>query len=431
MNPLSSGIDVNGIVSALMDVEKISLGRMEKSKSLCDWQLNNYTHLNGLLKRFTESVDDINTILNNTALQANSSDDAVISAAVSGKSAAVGSYNVVVKQLAAANQIASAPFAAKDTALNFTDSLTIQTGTENFTLSIASNDTLETIRNNINISANNKSVNASILSTTARDGITAEFRLILTSKQTGASQAINLSGSGLEDLSLTNEISLAQDAVLTFDGFEVVRSVNTFADLVDGITISLNSVNNATLNILPDNNNKIANIKKGISSAIDNYNAIIDLIDKNQSTKSLRDNTYAVIKSQLTNTIKTWLDFGVKTAPSSKLLNDDGIEYVTTGKLVFDDKFFDLDRISFIPNLQEIVTNITKDDGIISSGEKLVKQQESTIEKRINHEQLRLDLVKERLIKQYAALDSFVQHYQQISGFLDRQIEAMNHIYSR
>ncbi len=449
MNALSSGIDVNAMVSALMDLEKIPLGRLEKSKTVYDSQLSNYTHLTNLLTKFTDSIANIETMLSTHSYKANSSNEQVLSAALSGNVFSAGVYTVDITQLATAHQLASTVFPAKDNALNIAGTLNIATGSDNFSLTINSDDTLEKIRDHINTSFNNKGVNASILATTAVDG-SAEFRLVLTSKETGLTQQMTLSGDSLilASLDITNTLSTANDASFTIDGLNVVRSSNTISDLLDGITLTLNAQSSATLTLSPDNINQADNIKKGLMSVVDAYNALIDLIDRNESTTSTRDSTYGSIKLRLRNTmeqslgegsIQTWLDMGIKTASSTKLTNDNGVEYFTTGKLKVDDALcsaainehyqsigdFFTTTDGFISTMRTTIDNVRKEGGIISNRESNIKHQEKVLDHKIDREESRLETQKENLTKQYAALNTYIQHYQQISNFLEQQLDAL------
>ena len=450
---LSSGLDVNAMVSALMDVEKIQLGRLEKAKTAYDSQLSNLTRVTNLLNKFTESIDNIDTLFKTHAFKASSSNEHVFSALLSGNVVSAGVYTVNITQLAAAHQLASTVYTAKDAPLTLDGTLNITTGSEGFTLTMSPTDTLENIRDHINNSFNNKSVNASILATTAVDG-SAEFRLMLTSRETGLTQQIQLSGDMLVALDLTHELTAANDAAFTFDGFDVVRSSNTISDLLDGVTLTLGSQSSATLTIAPDNMNQAENLKKGISSVVDAYNAIVDLIDTNQSTRSTRDNAYGLIKSRLRNTmeqslgegdIKTWLDLGIKTAASTKSYNIDGVEYVISGKLKVDDKLcsaaindhyqaisdFFTSSNGFIATMHTAIATVQDEGGVISLRQNNINKQEYTLEKKINREESRLDARKESLTKQYAALDTYIQHYQQISSFLEQQLDSMKPARSR
>ncbi len=450
---ISSGLDVNAMVSALMDVEKIPLSRLEKSKTTYDSQLSNLTRISNLLNKFTDSINNIDTLLNTQAFKASSSDEHVLNALLSGKVVSAGVYTVDITQLATAHQLASTVYTAKDAALNIDGALDITTGSDSFTLTIDPTDTLENLRDHINNSFNNKGVNASILATTAVNG-SAEFRLILTSKETGLAQQMSLSGSALAALDLTNELTAANDAAFTFDGFNVARSSNTISDLLDGITLTLGAQTSATLTISPDNTNQAENLKKGLTSVVDAYNAIIDLIDTNQSATSTRDNAYSTIKSRLRNTmeqslgdgdIKTWLDLGVKTAASTKSYNTDGVEYVISGKFKVDDAlnsaaindhyqaisdFFTATN-GFIATMQTTIDGVQKQGGVISERQNTINHQESVLDQKISREESRLDTRKESLTKQYAALDMYIQHYQQISNFLEQQLDSMKLTHSR
>ncbi len=452
---LSSGLDVNSIVAAMMDVEKITLQRMSKTKAMYDRQLNNYQQATSLVNQFSTAVDNLDSAFKSSLMKITSSDETAVSAVVSGNAESTGTHTIEISQLATASQIASKAFSTRDQALGIQGTVEMTTGENSFTLDIDPLDTMENIRDHINYALDNQSATASILATTANDGVTPEFRLILTSQQTGLAQALVLSGDAPGALDLTDELAAASDAMFTFDGFDVVRSTNTISDLLDGLTLTLGSANsNVVLTLAPDTINQAENVKKGISGVVDAYNALVDLIDKNQSTKSLRDGTYSLIKLHLQNTmtqvmgssaIKSWVDMGVVTAPTTTLVNEDGVDYVSTGKLKIDDDLFaaamqnnyhgirDFFTASggFIATAQAAVTDVTQEGGTISAREGIITQQENVVVHRMEREEDRLDTVKEKLIRQYAALDTFIQLYQQISNFLEQQIESMNHFRSR
>ena len=56
----------------------------------------------------------------------------------------------------------------------------------------------------------------------------------------------------------------------------------------------------------------------------------------------------------------------------------------------------------------------TESSGTISNREAIINSQERFLDDRVMHESDRLDSVRTNLIKQYSALDSYIQHYQQI-----------------
>lgn len=455
INSMSSGIDVNAIVTSLMDVEQLQLARLSKTRSLYELQLKNYTHFNGLLKAFSDSTSHVKSVFNSHSYKVSSSDTNVLNAVLTGKSISPGSHTIITDTLAQAHQIASSAFTTKDTALNLIGDLTIQTDAKQFTLTINASDTLETLRDNINTSLNNQGVSAAILATNGADG-SAEYRLVLTSKETGLANQMQLSGTGLSLLNLNHEITQAQNATFRFDGFDVVRANNTVSDLLDGITFTLNAAHSsATLAITEDRDNKNSSINNAVKAFVDAYNAVIDTVDKNQSSQTLRDNTYSLVKLRLENTMKQAIgntdinilaDIGITIAASQTLLNDDGVEYVSTGKLTVDTQklatllesnyndvaaFFTTANTGFISHLSNVLIDINKEGGNISSREKIIHQQELQLDNRMGREESRLDVVKEHLIKQYSTLNTFVQRYQQMSNFLEQQLASLSNSYKK
>jgi flagellar hook-associated protein 2 len=451
-SPISSGIDVNTIVSSLMETEKLQLSRLSQSRNLYETQLNQYGKLNALIKQFSDSLDNLTAVLNTNIYKVSSSDNNVVSTILTSGKAAPGQHSLEITQLAKSHQLSSTSFSTRNAALGVSGTLNLSTGTENFSLSINSGDSLEKIRDNINISQNNQGISASILATTSNSG-TPEFRLILSAKETGVANEITLSGNASSQLDLTHVISAPQDAMIKFDGFNVTRSSNTISDLLDGITLTLNKENSsATINILPDNENRTTNTKTAITTLVNNYNGIIDLIDKNQSTSSLRDGTYSLVKMRLKNTLElptgvgNFLDIGMKTAAATKLYNNEGVEYVSAGKLALDDAFltdylqnnfetakafFTEPGQGFIAHFTQVLTDITKEGGNVTAREKIIKQQENAVDQRIGREESRLDTVKTNLTRRYSELNTFIQHYQQLSNYLEQQLDSLSNIYKK
>lgn len=448
-NSIGNSIDVNAIVSSYMEVEKLRVSRLEKTRSEYEFQLANYDQFSAWLKKFSQTIDNINAVINTNSYKISSSNNAVLSAVLTGNNVSPSQYTVNATQLAQAQQISSSVFTSSESALGLADNLDIQLSSNSFSLTISASDSLETIRDNINKSANNPGLTATILSTTSNTG-TAEYRLLLTSSQTGLANQMQISGGAEISLGLTNEIKTAQDALFTFNGFPVTRSSNTVSDLLDGITFTLNAASTATIDISADNANKNDNIKNSLHSLVDTYNALIEIIDKNQSSKILRDSTYSTIKLSLQNTmtrllgtgsVQNLIDIGVKTAEAHPSYNDEGVEYVSTGKLVIDDSelsaalynnyddiksFFTNSSTGFVAQFKDTLYEISKPGGNVSIREQTIKEQESGIDNKISWEESRLDFVKEKLTQQYSALNLFIQHYQQISSFLEQQLNQFD-----
>src|SRR5690606_35927819 len=67
---------------------------------------------------------------------------------------------------------------------------------------------------------------------------TDEFKLTLTSKETGVANQINIEGDLAGTLAFT-ETQAAQDAELKINGLTVTRSSNIIKDVIQGVTLEL------------------------------------------------------------------------------------------------------------------------------------------------------------------------------------------------
>ena len=79
----------------------------------------------------------------------------------------------------------------------------------------------------------------------------------------------------------------------------------------------------------------------------------------------------------------------------------------------------------FIKKMQGVVDNLGLAGGPILTRENNITNQESIVDQRIVREDARLENTKKNLMKQYSALDLFIQHYQQIGNFLEQQIDSL------
>jgi flagellar hook-associated protein 2 len=449
-NFMSTGIDVKTIVSSLMDIEKLSLGRLKKSQSILDNQLKSYDQLTSLLNKFSQSSHDIHDLFTRNSCSIQSSNSNAVIAALSDNNVAPGDHLIEITQLAQAHQVASQAFGTKDSALNTNGTLTVQAGATNLSVTIDGFDSLEEIRDKINHAANNTALTASIITSTAASGAT-EYRLMLSSRATGLSNALQISGDNPDFLNLSYEISAAQDAQFTVDKLNVVSASNTISNALEGVVFTLNAKNSsATLHISADNSNKKDALKSALQGFVDNYNSIIDSLDYNQATRNLRDSSYSLIKLRLEKTleatignggIKNLYDLGIKMAEADKEYNSDGVEYISSGKLVIDDdkmnkllsnrledfsQFFVNNSSGLDVNIQNTLTDISKIGGIVYTREGSIKSQESRLSNRMDREQYRLEKVEENLTKRYSDLNIYVQKYQQMGNFIAQQLESLN-----
>jgi flagellar hook-associated protein 2 len=301
---------------------------------------------------------------------ASATDPSVLTASASGTNgkAVPGSYSVEVQQLAQQQKIRTDGFASTSTMVG-SGTLTIQYGTydsgsNSFTLNNAkpaqtvtidpANNTLSGVRDAIN--AANIGVSATIIN----DG--ASNRLVMTSKDTGASSSIKISvgdgdgndldASGLSRLAFDPtaaagagknmaEVQSGQDAKLKIDGIAISKPSNTIADAIEGVTLNLlksNAGSPTTLTVGRD----AAGVKASVEAFAKAYNnvsqTLAGLSAYNATTKTgaalQGDSTTLSIQSRLRATLSAVVGGGVAGGFSS--LSEIGVAFQKDGTLALD-----------------------------------------------------------------------------------------------
>lgn len=144
------------------------------------------------------------------------------------------------------------------------------------------------IRDAINAAPDNKGVTASIINVDDGVGGTVS-RLVLTSNNTGTTNELTVTASdddgnntdatGLSQLISSNmlETSVAQDALVKINGFDVTRPSNTITDAVDGLTLNLKAASPGTPVSVGVSLDKSA-ISKTVGEFVDAYNKLGSVI---------------------------------------------------------------------------------------------------------------------------------------------------------
>ncbi|HVW64896.1 MAG TPA: flagellar filament capping protein FliD [Nitrosospira sp.] len=368
---IGSNLDVDGIVSQLMTVERQPLALLQKREADYQAKLSAYGSLKGSLAAFQTAMQGLADGSKFQAATASAADSSVLTASASGAGgkAVPGSYSVEVQQLAQQQKIRSDGFATPSTVVG-SGTLTIQYGTydsnsNTFTLNNAkpaqtvtidpANNTLSGVRDAIN--AANIGVSATIIN----DG--ASNRLVMTSKDTGASSSIKISvsdsdgndldASGLSQLAFDPtvaagtgknmaEVQSGQDAKLKIDGIDISKPSNTITDAIEGVTLNLlksNTGSPTTLTVGRD----VAGVKASVEAFVKAYNnvsqTLASLSAYNAGTKTgaalQGDSTTLSIQSRIRATLSAAVGGGVAGSGLSSL-SDIGVAFQKDGTLALD-----------------------------------------------------------------------------------------------
>ena len=187
---IGSGLDIDSLVAKLVAAERSGQQtRIDTKKGKLTEQFSAMGQLMGGMSAFQSSLNSLVSAGSFNSRKVSVSDEKAFTAKA-GPSAAAGSYDVQVEQLAKASQLGSDAFALASTKVG-TGTLTISVGASSFSIDvIEGGNSVANIRDAINKSSANKGVQASLL--TDVEGT----HLVLTSTKTGANHALKVAASG-------------------------------------------------------------------------------------------------------------------------------------------------------------------------------------------------------------------------------------------
>lgn len=449
---IGSGLDVNTIVSQLVQAEKAPAQNQIDSQRA---NLTTQTSALGTLKSLLASLQSSLASLANgsafTAYTATSSDTDSFTA-TAGASAMPGSYQIDVQQLAAAQKLTSGAFASA--AAVGTGTLTIAVGSASINVDIDStNNTLAGIRDAINNASGNPGVSATIVHATDGD------HLVLNSTQTGVANAFSISTSGgdggLDALTwdaatstgnLTQQTA-ASDAKVDIDGFTSTSSNNVIAGAIDGITLNLASANpgdTQTLTVGRDNAS-IQNVVQGFVTAYNNFAkgaaqlASYDPVAKTAGPM-LGNSTLMNIRSQLAMTLTNVVSGNSATlntlAAIGIQMQADGTLQVNSGTLSAalnnqpDQAASLFDGTSgYGTKLNSLLTGYLGSGGLLDNINSSLTQQGKQLDQQQSSLDDRMQSVQKRYMAQFTALDVTMSQMNQTSTFLTSQLSMLSNMY--
>jgi flagellar hook-associated protein 2 len=269
---IGSGLDIDSLVSKLVAAERSSgQTRIDTKKGKLTEQFSAMAQLMGGMSAFQASLNSLVSSNSFKSRNVTLSDDAAFTAKAT-SSAAAGSYDVQVKQLAKAAQLGSDAFGSASAAVG-TGTLTIAVGASSFSIEVgAGGNSLANIRDAINKSAKNTGVQASLL--TDVEGT----HLVLTSMKTGADRALTVTASGgdgglkkFENMEVRSE---AQDAIVFVSGYEIHSGSNTVSNAIEGVTLTLKAPTEEGSTVLLGVERDDAAIQDAAKKFVDSYNSL-------------------------------------------------------------------------------------------------------------------------------------------------------------
>lgn len=442
---IGSGLDVESIIASLIAVESQPIVSLQQRKSEIDVKISAYGQIKSQLDAFQTQAEKLTDESLFSKVAVTSSDTDVLTVTADDSQAA-GTYTVNVTNLAKAQILDSVAFADAETVVG-EGQLNISSGSESFSLTIDStNSTLAGIRDAINNSADNEFLSASIINT---DG---GSRLVLANNNTGVTNTIEITVTGDSDGNDTdaaglstlvyqatgiqnlNETQAAEDSVFTINGYSVTSESNSVSDVIEGITLNLNTVGTSTVTVTND----ISTLENELSALVNIYNVTIAQNNQLKADALSGDTFLLSVERSLRNVIN-----------QKFTTSDTEVDYIFDLGLTFDDEgvlSLDTDKFSdalaanstavkelltdsetgFAQILEDTLNGFTETEGIIDSKTDSFTSQIESIDDRILNINFRLNLTETRLRAQFTSLDTFIGSSIQTSTFLANNLSNFN-----
>lgn len=433
---LVTGLDTANIIQQLLNAERAPVRRLESTKSSIQKTVDAYNELNTKFTAARDAADKLSGALDWDERTAESSDDFVVSATVTGTPAA-GSMSFSVTALAATHSLVSASSFAADTA----DVTNGQDITVNGTVVPASSFGSGTIAE---VAA---AINA------ADTGVTAgtvqvspgQYRLQLTSNTGGATGAFTADSADLGGFGVVTQGIDATIRVGTGPAaYDVTSAKNTFTDVLPGLSFTARALGDATITVSNDAEgiaDKVESMVKAMNEAV-TYIASRSKYDQATKTKGLfvGSSLPATLRGDLTNAL-------INPVSGSSLVGKSvGIETDRNGAISFDRDAF-LAAYAADPSAVEAFFSGngtgTEDDGVaervslmaeaatrldtgpIATAISSRKSNMESIDDRIEGWNVRLELRETALRRQFSNLETTLGRLQQQGQWLNGQLAGL------
>lgn len=327
-----TGIDYATLIEAKVNARLAKADRIDTKITANEAKITAYTDLQDKLQAVNDAIDGLRNRSVSTGASSNLfgqrtayvGDDDVFSATVDDDTE-VGTYSVMVQQLATKHKIAADAVGSKTDALGYSGSFTLQAADGSaVTIQVESDDSLTDLRDAINANKSTSGVTASIVQVSD-----SSYQLILTANDTGEEISLTDGGDGvLSSLGLTNsdgaiknELVAVQDAIVEIDGVSITRSSNTIDDAIEGVTLNLYSASPDTA-VSMEVSTDLSSIKSAITSFVDAYNDYRDFVLTQQATTS--DGTASSDATLFSDSLLRQIVRSVNSALNTSITTDDG-----------------------------------------------------------------------------------------------------------
>lgn len=437
---LGSGIDFSAIADAIIAQRTRPVTQLQNRRATMNDRASALKDLNARLITLTEAAKALADRSLGQGRAATSSAASVV-AATATESAAFGSISLEVTRLASALSQGSRTYASAASPVLANGAaeavFELRKGGAGAGVEIRideSNNTLAGLRDQIN--AAGAGVSAQIVDVT---GAGTEFKLVLTSTDTGASVRVELvettsTGTGADlDLRTLNSIGdppdhTLLDAAINVNGLAVTRSSNTVSDLVSGVTFNLKGAGAATVNVAADT----SALADKLSAFVNAYNRVQDFVAAQYAPNSngnpggvlVGDATLVNVQRQLRDALAAT---SASNGGSFSSLAEIGVGRDSAGKLTLDRTVLDEKLKSSLADVRALLSGKTENEtglanlihetsdglsdkisGVVQMAIDGYAASVKSLDKSIAAQQERIEALRLSLTRQFAAADAAI-----------------------
>jgi len=276
---LSSGYDYDSMVEELVAARRVPIDNKQTELEELDYDLGAWAEVQSEASELMDTLDTLRgyELWRNATVD---SSNTYVAEATAATAATEQTYSLTVTKIATAQSLSSDEL---DTSTDLISAGYVSEGDvfeiEGQQITIASGETLSSLRTKINDAASDMSDDARV------QAAIIDNRLVLTRENTGAADIVlsDVTGTALQGLgvlddsgSYVHENTKGTDAEFSVNGISVTRSSNKeITDVIEGITLTLKDTGTTTLEVHPDREA----VKTAILDFVEKYNAFAEQVD--------------------------------------------------------------------------------------------------------------------------------------------------------
>ncbi len=360
-------------------------------------------------------------------------------------------FTLSVITLATKEIVESGDFGAEDELIADTDGvMTLNVDGKDFDIPYTTTTTLKDLKALINGVAGEK-VDATIVQINSGD-----FRLFISSVDTGSNQAISISDNGgltnAADKNLINDMSTIQDGInseFKFNGQLISRESNKIDDLITGLDITLKETGTSVVSVSQNREN----IMEKIDSFVTKYNSAITELNK-MTKPSVESDTKGIFSAESTikNMKRAIEDMFGNVGGGVGTMGNYGFDIDKDGKMSIDKSIFN-DKLDDNPQnveaffsggtfsnadgtttevdgvfaeMSATIEGYTKYNATLDLFATSINENITALEERKTNATERLDARYEIMKKKFAAYDLMISKFNSSSSMFSQMISAEN-----